>query len=250
MMDDNNRSAKNLIMQARKEILINKNCQKALIILANIDESKILDFSERLIFKKIFALTYLENSEYKKAAEIYKEINEKYQAGFCELLTGNEKEAENLWHSKPATEPCLWGRCLLDFINLRKGQTPSYLQIRNHLEIDMGYFIQANKLKYAENLMKNEDVFISVNLESHKFIGKVLLNYGFFNMAKKYFLKSLNVIPSDAETLYFLGQYNYLTGAYKESQKALERCLENNYYYIPARKLLGKIELKLNNTIW
>lgn len=244
---NNNRATKDLIIQARKEVLSNKNLPKALSFLGSIDQSSFSNDNERLLFYNTLALTYLENGQYKESAEIYRNIGEKYNAGFCELLMGNEAEAEKLWLSEPESSPCQWGKCLLNFINLKKSTEPSYLQIRNHLEIDMGYFIEANKLKYAENLMKNDDIFISINLESYKLIGKVLLNYGFLNMARKYLLKSLDTIPFDSETLYFLGQYNYKIGAYKESKNIIEKCLECNYHYIPAQKLMKKLELKLNS---
>jgi len=65
-------------------------------------------------------------------------------------------------------------------------------------------------------------------------------------MARKYLLKSLDIIPEDAETFYFLGRYNYLIGALKEAQKALEVCLDYNNHYIPAKTLLKKTEIKLN----
>lgn len=239
-------TAKDLIMQARKEALTGKDYKKALISLGEVEGMSELSAEEELLLKNTLAFVYLESKEYKNAAKIYKEIDEKYQAGFCELLMGNEDEAEKLWNNAPESEPCSWGKCLLDLIKLKKGRKPSFLQIRNHLESDIGYFIQANKFKYAENLMKNDEVFVSVNLESYKLIGRVLLNYGFLNQARKYFLKSLQIIPDESETLYFLGQYNYLIGAYRESRQVLECCLENNSCYMPAKELLEKIELKLN----
>lgn len=248
-MISNNLSVNDIIIQARKEVLVNKDCAKARLLLDSIDRAKVSDEKEKLLLKNTYALLFLENREYLKAAEIYRELEENYQAGYCELLAGNEAETEKLWHGAPESEPCEWGKCLLDFIRLKKGRKPTFLQIRNHLEIDIGYFIEADKLKYAENLIKNDEIFISVNLEAYKLIGRALLNHGFFNMARKYLLKSLQILPEESETLYFLGRYNYLIGAHSESRKVLEKCLENNSSYTPARELLGKVELKLNK-LW
>ncbi|OGI03452.1 MAG: hypothetical protein A2Y25_10670 [Candidatus Melainabacteria bacterium GWF2_37_15] len=229
-----------LLNQARKEVLVNKNYKKAVEILNSIKEIEDIE-----IFYNTLGLAYLESGEYGKAAEIYKQSGKKYPAGFCELLSGNEEAAKKLWESAPDSSPCRWGKCVLDFIKLRKGPVPTYLQIRNHLETDLGYFIQADKLRYAENLMKNDTVFISVNLESYKLIGRVLLNFGFMNMAKKYFIKSLGVVPDDAESYYYLGQYYYKIGAYGDSKSAIEKSLAYNQSHTPSRKLLGKLELKL-----
>ena len=232
-----------LINQARKEVLINKDYKKAVEILNNIKEIEEPDLLK--LFHSTLGLAYLESGEYQKAAEIYRQTGRKYPAGFCELLAGNEEAARMLWESAPDSSPCRWGKCVLDFIKLRKGPVPTYLQIRNYLETDLGYFIQANKLTYAENLMKNDTVFISVNLESYKLIGRVLLNFGFMNLAKKYFIKSLGVVPDDSESYYYLGQYYYKIGAYGDSKSAIEKSLAYNQNHTPSRKLLGKLELKL-----
>lgn len=241
---------KEIIYKARQELLINKNPDNAINLLLehseNIKESS--DFYKNLS-KFTLALAYQEKKEYSKSAEIYKEIGEKYQAGFCELLAGNEVEAEKLWYNCCPDSPAIqWGKCLLDFINLRpQSHVPSYLQIRNFLEMDISSFIIANKLRYAENIIKNEKVLASVNLETYKLIGRVLLNYGFLNMAKKYLLKSIEIVDQDPETFYHLAQYNYAIGAYQESIKMLKRCLELNSYYVPASNLLKKIHLKISS---
>lgn len=240
-------SPKNLINKARHELLINKNLDSSINLLLESEEiiNKDSEFYRNLS-KTTLALAYQEKQEYAKAAEIYKETDEKYQAGFCELLAGNEKEAEKLWYSCCNSSPAAyWGICLLDFINLRpRPHIPSYLQIRNFLEMDIGNFIIANKIRYAENIIKNEKVLASVNLESYKLIGRALLNFGYLNQAKKYLIKSIEIVDHDAETFYHLAQYNYAIGAYPECIKMLERCLELNSYYVPAVKFLKKVHLK------
>jgi tetratricopeptide (TPR) repeat protein len=241
-------SSKEIIYKARQEILINKNPDDAIkLLLESIEHSGNSEFYKNLS-KTTLALAYQEKKEYAKAAEIYKEAGEKYQAGFCELLLGNKLEAERLWCGCSSSPAVQWGRCLLDFINLRpQPRVPSYLQIRNFLEMDISYFITANKLSYAENVIKNENVLVSVNLESYKLIGRVLLNFGFLNMAKKYLIKSVEIVDQDSETFYHLGQYNYEIGAYPESITMLKRCLELNSYYVPAAKFLKKVYLKMSS---
>ncbi len=194
------------------------------------------------------ALAYLENNEFLKAAEFFLKADEKYQAGFCYLLTGNDFETQKLWYSHCPDSPAVqWGKCLLDFINLRPSpKIPSFLQVRNFLEMDMGYFIKANKIRYTENILKNSELLMSVNLEAYKLIGRVLLNFGFYSMAKNYLNKSVEVFNRDPETYYYLAQYNYVTEDYKESIKALLKSLELNSYYIPASILLEKVKLKMS----
>ena len=238
---------KEIINKARCELLINKNPDTAINLLLESSENikQASDFY-RNFYKNTLALAYQEKQDYSKAAEIYKEAGEKYQAGFCELLSGNKNEAEKLWYSCCSASPAAqWGICLLDFINLRPNpHIPTYLQIRNFLEMDIGNFIIANKTRYAENIIKNEKVLASVNLESYKLIGRALLNFGFLNLAKKYLIKSVEIVDQDAETFYHLGQYNYAIGAYSECIKMLKRCLELNSYYVPAVHLLKQVHSK------
>lgn len=242
-------SPKEIIYKAKQEILINKNPDEAIKLLS---ESEEIFKTDSDLYKKIseltLALAYQEKKEFPKAAELYKKAGEKYQAGFCELLSGNQFEAEKLWCGCSDSPAVQWGKSLLDFINLRhQPHIPSYLQIRNFLEMDIGRFIDANKLRYAENIIKNEKVLASVNLESYKLIGRVLLNYGFLNPAKKYLLKSVEIVDQDSETYYHLAQYNYAVNDYHESIKMLKRCLELNIYYVPATNLLKKIHLKMSS---
>ena len=150
-------SPKDIINKARQELLINKNPDVAINLLLESAES----FKEDSEFyynlsKSTLALAFQEKQEYKKAAKVYKEAGERYQAGFCELLSGNQNEAEKLWYSCCSASPAAqWGICLLDFINLRPNpHVPTYLQIRNFLEMDIGNFIIANKTRYAENIIK------------------------------------------------------------------------------------------------
>lgn len=227
------------VLEARKELLINKNPEKALDILDSAEDKK-CEF-----YKNTLGLALLESGQYKEAAELFKELGENYHAGFCELLMGNEQAAKGLWDKSADSAPCRWGKGLLDFIKGRTGSIPTYLQIRNHLENDIGYFIQANQIRYAENLMKSDDIFITVNLETYKLIGRVLLNFGFLNMAHKYFLKSKDLIPEDPETYYYLGQYHYQSGQHKDSKTYFEKCLELNKNHTPSKKMLGKVQLKL-----
>lgn len=238
-----------IIKIARHEILIKSSYDDAIKLLLESSEifAQELEYFQNL-FKLTLALAYQEKKEYSAASRLYKEAGENYQSGFCELLLGNRQEAERLWNSCQKSPAVEWGKCLLDYIILKPNpRPPSYLQIRNFLETDIGYFIQAKKFNYAENIIKNESLFISVNLESYKLIGRVLLNYGFLSMAKPFLIKSMKIIDEDSETFFHLGQYYYEIGDHKESLVMLKRCLELNRYYVPATNLIKKNHLKLTS---
>jgi tetratricopeptide (TPR) repeat protein len=234
---------KEIINEARKELLIRKNPLNSIKILMELDRDK--TFDDKLL-KYTLALAYLENKNYSDAAKIYYDLNEKYQAGFCELLQGKIDVAKDLWSNIPNSEATSWGKSLIELLNLKFNSLPTFIQIRNHLECDIGYFIQAERLDFVENMVKSADILSSVNPETYKFIGKALFNNGFANLSIKYFLKGQKIVPQDAEIYYHLGQYSYLVGAFQEGKQILDQCLALNKYYVPARGLLEKIEAKIN----
>ena len=240
-------SPKEIINKAKQEILIKKSPENALEILLQHEEIfNSGSGSKTGIYPETLAFAYQEKKDYAKASELYCKSGNLYQSGFCELLQGNESEAKKLWDKCPPSPASQWGKCLLDFINLKsRPLVPSYLQVRNFLEMDISYFITANKVRYAENVIKNEEVLISINLESYKLIGRVLLNYGFLNMSKKYLMKSIDLVDQDSETFFHLGQLYYEMKAYNDCITTLEKCLELNPNYIPAYHLTDKTRLKM-----
>lgn len=245
MSHDTVPNSKKLINEARKEILIKKNPAKAIESLMLLAQQN--DLATDNGFLNSLALAYFENKNYTEAAKIYQKLNEKYQIGFCELLLGNEDKARELWFNAANSAAIHWGRCLIDLIHTKVGKIPTFLQIRNYLESDISYFIEADKVNYAENLINCEEFLFEINPESYKFIGRALLNSGFNNLAIKYFLKSQEIIPNDPEIYYHIGQYCYSINAYLEARNMLRQCLELNVHYTPAKNLLEKIELKLKN---
>lgn len=233
------------IIRARKEILIKKNPSKAISELLKL--SKFADIDNDGFLKSTLALAYLENQNYDLAAQIYYELDEKYQAGFCELLLGNESKARELWLNAPESSPVEWGRCLIDLINANIKQLPTFLQIRNHLECDIGYFIRAEKDDYINNILSQEEMLSCVNPETYKFIGRAMINNGRSNQSVEYFLKSQKMTPNDPEIYYYLGQYSYSKGAYKQAIQVLEFCLKmTGSKHFPTINLLEKIRADQN----
>lgn len=246
-VSDNLHKFKTFINECKKIIFIDKNPVYAIELIDNfVNTSTILDLSQ---VKQLKALAYFENRDYLRASQLYQELQLPYQAGFSELLCGNEKRAKEIWNNTTETSSIHWGKCLIDLIHVKVNKIPSFLQIRNFLESDISYFIVAEKLEYAENLIQCAEVLASINPESYKFIGKALLYNDFPNIAASFFFKSQEIIPNDPEIYYHLGQYSNIIGAYSESINMLNECLDINSSYSPAKVLLEKVKLKLNNKI-
>jgi tetratricopeptide (TPR) repeat protein len=231
-----------LINDAYIEILVNKNPARVInefLQLINVDKINNKTINNTLAF------AYFENGNYQEASKIYLNSHNYYQAGFCELLLGNKDKARELWFNAEDSPVVCWSRCLIDMIEVRVELIPSFLQIRNHLECDLSYFIQAKKLDYAENVIQCSEFLSDINPETNKFIGKALMNNGFPNLAVNFFLKSKDVIPNDPEIYYHLAQYSFQINSFNEARLMLKQCLDLNQYYTPARNLLDKIGKQL-----
>lgn len=227
-----------LVNDATIEILVNNNPKKIVCELYELVYDKNIDSEE---IKSTLAFAFYENKNYAEAAKIYYELNKPYQAGFCELLLGNKDKARKLWFNAPESSAICWGKSLIDLIEAKVDYIPTFLQVRNFLECDLSYFIKADKVNYAENVIKCSNFLSDINPETNKFIGKALMNNGFPNLAVTFFLKSREIIPTDPEIYYHLAQYTYQLGALPEARRMLKQCLDLNITYTPAKILLDKI---------
>lgn len=245
------KSVKKEIFEARTEILVKKAPDSAINALLNMNLSKEND--DYKLCKFTLALAYLESKNYAEAAKVYYEINELYQAGFCELLQGNQELARKIWFSSKESSAINWGKCIIEILEGKEmvKNIPSFLQIRNYLESDISYFLQADKNDYAENLITCDEFFASINPEAYKFIGRALMNNGYPNLAANYYLKSQELIPQDPEIYFHLAQYSYQLNDIQNVKEMIYKCLELNRNFVPAQLLLEKLhsQLKITDTL-
>ena len=147
----------------RKELLKEFYVKKNYVNLKNILQTTSFD-SE----KEILARIYLEEKNYDKAAQLYKSLDMIYEYGRCELLKGNFDYAKDLWNSiKIDSPPVLWGKSLLEFINLYVIHIPTFFQIRAFLEVDFDALLNAKMINYCETLQMGR-------IYLHKIIRKVI----------------------------------------------------------------------------
>lgn len=237
-------ACKKAIIEARNKVLVEKDPAKAIEMLLELPN--IYDISgNESFFGYSLATAYFENKNYAEAAKVYYDMEEKYQAGFCELLSGKPDIARKVWENLPENSATCWGKCLLELINAKTDNLPSFLQIRNHLESDIGHLIQAGQLQYAENLLSCAESLLYVHSEAYKFIGKALLYNNYPSIGESFLLQSKEVLPEDAEAFYCLGQYYYLIENFQEAKKVLKDAVKLNKYYVPAKKLLERINSDL-----
>ncbi len=192
----------------------------------------------------ILAKSYIELNDYSSAGLIYEKLNMQYEHGRCELLQGNMENTKKIWKSiKEETPATLWGKSLLEFINLYVINVPTFFQIRAFLELDLDAILNANLINYAENIANGAHIFAKNNQESYKFIGRVFVNNKYFDLAKLYLNEAKNICYIDPEVHYLLAKCYIHEGDTEKATKSLKTSVEKGYGYYPAKKLLENINM-------
>ncbi len=198
--------------------------------------------------KEYLARIYFEEGDFKTASEIFKDAGMLYECGRCELLQGNLEQAKEIWSSiKTDSPPILWGRSLLEFINLYVINVPSFFQIRAFLEVDLDAMLKAGLLNYCENIVNGAHLLALNNQESYKFIGRVFINNNYYDLAELFLQKAKEVCYVDAEVHYLLAKYFIHNKDTAQAKKSLEIAIDKGFGYFPARKLLEEIKNKSLN---
>ena len=150
------------------EFYVNKNYDALKDILSSTSSSIEIEYLARI---------YQKEQNYKKAAEIYKNLGKLYEYGRCELLQGNLENTKQIWSQIKEESPAtLWGKSLLEFINLYVIHVPTFFQIRAFLEVDLDALLKSKLITYCENIVNGAHLFMQNNQESYKFIGRVFVS--------------------------------------------------------------------------
>ena len=165
-----------------------------------------------------------------------------YEFGRCRLLCGDLDSTKKIWSSiKDDTPAVLWGRSLLEFINLYVIKVPTFFQIRAFLEVDMDALLKANLITYCENIANGAHLFAQNNPESYKFIGRVFVNNKYFELAELFLKKAKDVCYVDPEVHFLLAKCSLHKNDLNSAIKSLKTSMEKGYGYYPAKKLLKEI---------
>lgn len=206
------------------------------------------NLKENLLYSKnpleleYLARIYLEEKDYNKAASIYKSINKLYEYGRCQLLLGNYDEAKSVWKNiAEDTPPLLWGRSMLEFINLYVINVPTFFQIRAFLEVDLDALLKAGQIKFCENIVNGAHLLAQNNQESYKFIARVFVNNSYFDLAELFLKRAKDICYVDPEVHFLLAKCYINAKDIKNAKKCLNTCLEKGYGYYPAKKLLESL---------
>ena len=205
-------------------------------------KNKLID-SNTDLEQEYLARIYLEEQNYKEASKLYEKLNMLYEHGRCELLCGNIEKTRNIWNEiKTENSATLWGKSLLEFINLYVINIPSFFQIRAFLEVDLDAMLKANLITYCENIVNGAHLLERNNQESYKFIGRVFINNNYYDLAYLFLQKAKDVCYVDPEVHFMLAKYYIEKKDMKQAINSLETSLEKGYGYFPAKRLLEKLK--------
>lgn len=187
----------------------------------------------------------LVNLELDKCEDFFKENDYQLEYGYCELLRGNVNEARKIF--TPIRDVDLradWAYLLIQFMNNYIQFLPSYLQVRNFLEIDIGLLLKAGLSEAVENVINACDIFYQINQESYKFIARVMFNYNYPTIAKIFLKKGVERSYNDPELHFLYGNYHLLYKNELLARHEFETCLEVLPEYFPAKMMIEKLDEK------
>lgn len=188
------------------------------------------------------ALKFFNQKKYDVAFEMFDDLGCCYECGYCKLLLGDIGGAQYFWKKIKNTSPAVdWGLNLISIVQLTIPSSLTFFQIRNFLERDMQLLFETNQLRMLENIMSASDILAEFNPESYKFIGRVLLNNGYFDLANEFLQKALDVCYSDCEVHFLLAQYYLFKKDVQSAIKILKKSISINSGYFPAKNLLKSI---------
>ena len=144
--------------------------------------------------------------------------------------------------SKLESPRAKWCKILISILNGYMEEYPTYFQIRNFLEIDLDLFIKNKRIDYVENILGASEILITINIETYKYIARVMYENSLEPIALQYMNKSRLVYYNDAELHFLYSKYYYKLGEFKQSIFYLKECLRLIPDYCPAIELLQKIE--------
>lgn len=191
--------------------------------------------------KDFLGFLFLENGEYQKAQEFFRMNNMPFQEGFCKILLGDKLSARKIWYSAEENSAILWGKVLLGILDQKLEAIPTFLQVRNFAEMTLYYLFKAGQVDYAIKLISAKDFLADCNIESYKYIGRVLMDNDEEELAFDYMNKAIEVIPQDYEAYFYLGELYSRWGNTQRAIDAYNQVISLNPYHTPTRKILKKI---------
>ncbi len=198
-------------------------------------------------YHDLVAYSHMALNQWPQAAQAFSKGYNPYMAGYAYWLANEFDKCRPLWLPLVQAKRNHWCQVLF---SLASGQTsipPSFLQVRNHLECDMGYLLQAKNELLLQRLLSRVPWLAQTNPEAYKYAGRAMMFGHRWSEARPLLLKAQALFPQDAEIYFHLGQLEAHCQNTAYAKLALQQCLFMNADYNPARWLLASLNEALPN---
>jgi len=198
-------------------------------------------------YHDLVAYSHMALQQWPQAAQAFTKGFNPYMAGYAYWLAGQYEQCRPYWLQLIQLKRNHWCQVLFGLACGQASLPPSFLQVRNHLEVDMGYLMQAQREDLLQRLLSRVPWLAQANPEAYKYAGRALMYGNRWIEARPYLLKAQALYPHDAEIYFHIGQLELQSQNHAHAKLALKQCLFMNGEYNPARWLLETLEAPLPN---
>ncbi len=179
---------------------------------------------------------------YKEAKKIFLENNLTYEAGLSSLLEGNLTSSRKLFETKKdICSASSFGLTILDMIEDKLKTKPTYFQIRAFLEIYLNLFIENKLFNWAQKVINNYEIMTSSNIETPKFIARVLEANNYNNAVHTFAKIGREICFFDAE-IHYIEALTYIKEKdYLKAKERIKDCKSFASDYYPILRLEGEL---------
>ena len=161
-------------------------------------------------------------------------------------MASKSDEAATTWNKLLQNHPYHWCMSLYGMLARNLQCMPTFMQIRNHLELDVIELHRAGQYQWLQNLLSHADYLAQINLETWKYVGRAFLNAGINDtQAENYLMQGQKILPNDPEVYFHLAELWIRQKRWAESKTVLQQGLRINRAYTPAKTLLDEVESHL-----
>lgn len=168
--------------------------------------------------------------------DFFKENGNILEYGYCLILEGQLDKAEQVLKTIDSIRAD-WAVKLIPFMKGHVEILPTYFQIRNFLEIDINLLLLAKQTDSISYILGGADILYSVNCETYKYIARVMMNNGFYDIAKNYLKEGRSNTYNDPELHFMYCQYYIKNGEFDKALQSIQECLKILPEYYPAIKI-------------
>ncbi len=189
-------------------------------------------------------------SQFLDAEVIFARNNLTYEAGMCSLLVGDIKKAKKYFQVKSKICPASdFGLIILDIIEKKPLRDIGYFQVRSFLEVFLNLLIENSKLDWAQEIINKYDYFSKFNLETPKFIARILYASGYTKVVHSFADYAKEICRLDAE-IYYIDASLYIDEEnYDKAKSNIDFCTAFAPEYFPILQLRKKLLEKTGGKI-